>query len=534
MTAWRLDAYSANTLWARIAEFSSNEAGAVERSLHGVYFEEYFRALDAKTMLAELNYVDRDFLEDYAAYYVRCFHAYKRTCVRIHFFDQSITAAEFEALFGKDDALEQRLASSYLGFVVIRPLPERVIGRTCLKTYPAADGRSFPITRSYKANLFGLELKVDTLAFQEQDSVIAACATSALWSAFHGTGIIFHHRIPSPVEITRAATAHVADDTRVLPSSGLTTAQMADAIRACDLEPFMMKPATELDLQAAVRAYVLGKVPVLLVGPVFKREDFLPDAEASNRDEPKVLGIHAVAVTGFRTAEAPPAAAGRFCLEAMRIDKLYCHDDRVGPFARMEISFLDREKRPYLSTSSAPSTEDIGTLVFRHGILVPVYHKIRVGYLRVLREIAVFDDYLRWLRSEAVPSLECVVWDVYLTAANELKARWLAEPSVGPKRRDLLERPLPRYVWLARGRTDEGGAVELLFDATGLEAAKLCVQFAESSTTLLSTVAAITEALRHDHDPVFAEFPLCVGILESITPKQSASIRGASPAQAPS
>src|SRR5262249_17736969 len=98
------------------------------------------------------------------------------------------------------------------------PLPRTIVGRTCLKTYPHDSRRDFPITRDYEANLFGMPLRVESLAFQEQDSVAAACATSALWSAFHGTGKQFQHPIPSPVEISKAATAHLPLDTRTFPN----------------------------------------------------------------------------------------------------------------------------------------------------------------------------------------------------------------------------------------------------------------------------------------------------------------------------
>ena len=88
----------------------------------------------------------------------------------------------------------------------------------------------------YEANLIGIQLQVNTLAFQEQDKTIAACATSALWTIFHGTGMLFQHRIPSPVEITRVATDRFPRE-RSFPSDGLDLLQAVDAVRSIGLEP---------------------------------------------------------------------------------------------------------------------------------------------------------------------------------------------------------------------------------------------------------------------------------------------------------
>ncbi len=97
-----------------------------------------------------------------------------------------------------------------------------------MKTYPKGKRRHYPATRRYDAHLLGLELAVESLAFQEQDTVAAACATSALWSVLQGTGVLYHHAITSPVEITKNATEHVRDASREFPNYGLYPVQMAE------------------------------------------------------------------------------------------------------------------------------------------------------------------------------------------------------------------------------------------------------------------------------------------------------------------
>ena len=42
--------------------------------------------IDCKTVMIEYDYIDRDYIEDYAFYYSRCFREVSRKCVRFHFF----------------------------------------------------------------------------------------------------------------------------------------------------------------------------------------------------------------------------------------------------------------------------------------------------------------------------------------------------------------------------------------------------------------------------------------------------------------
>jgi len=292
--AYEIYPFSIQQLKELIVQKSGSDSHVIDCKFHIKYLEDYFGTLAAKTILVENNYVDRDFLEDYAGYYVRCFTEYKRKCTRFHFFNIEITSQNFETLLQKKSGsfTPENLLDAYLGFIVIKPLPQTVIGRACLKTYPP-DGnrRNFPITRNYEAGLFGLLLKVDTLAFQEQDQVAAACATSALWSVFQGTGILFQHPIPSPVEITNIASAHSPLETRTLPNkNGLNIAQMAHAIKSVGLEPFLVRAYDDFFLKGTLYAYLNGKIPILMG---------LDLVDISTQPH-SYIGKHAVAVTGDR------------------------------------------------------------------------------------------------------------------------------------------------------------------------------------------------------------------------------------------
>src|SRR5271166_6978671 len=140
--------------------------------------------------------------------------------------------------------LSRMTKNDYLGFVVVRPLPQTVIGRSVLRTYDEDNGqrRHFPVNpvnQRYRVNLFGLRLHVDGLAYQEQDTVLAACATVSLWSAFHRTGALLGTAIPTPAVITQAATqaVHSVHYGRPILQHGLRVEEMCAAIRHNGLEP---------------------------------------------------------------------------------------------------------------------------------------------------------------------------------------------------------------------------------------------------------------------------------------------------------
>ena len=87
------------------------------------------------------------------------------------------TGSFSEYLQGRSSALGGLLKASYRGFLIVRPLPRSIIGRTCLVNYDKDGGRRhFPTGIPCEANLFGLPLSITTVPFQEQDTVTAACA----------------------------------------------------------------------------------------------------------------------------------------------------------------------------------------------------------------------------------------------------------------------------------------------------------------------------------------------------------------------
>ncbi len=471
-------------------------AATIRGKLHLEYFSGYFGYLGAKFIVVERKYVDRDFLEDYAAYYVRCFDDYDRYCNRLHFFSCEIAEDQVRSVLqGENDpATVEALSESYLGFVVAKPLPTTVVGRTCLITYPQEGRRCFPNTRDYDAHLFGIDLCIrNTLAFQEQDSVVAACATSALWSVFQGTGKLFQHPIPSPVEITKSAAERLPSSTRLLPNRGLNLEMMAHAIRSVGLEPFLINSAaTSADhytLKGAAYAYLQGHIPMILGVTLID----------TSHNPATVMGMHAVALTGFSLGDGAiqPYGPTGFRLRASRIDRFYVHDDQVGPFARM---VFDGSKYSYktqsgpvlgptvsISTSWQGENGAIGSgRAISEKLLIPLYHKIRVPFSVIHDGVLHYDSFVsKLLQARPGPLAENLEWDIYLTTVVEVKKLIREHEALPPQRKaTLLTQPFPRFIWCATALAEGKRVFDLLFDATDIEQGRCLVNVIEHDQKL--------------------------------------------------
>jgi hypothetical protein len=442
----------------------------IRKKFHRIYFEEYFQELQAKTIVVETDYIDKDYLEDYAAYYDRCFRDYRRRTIRLHFFDVGFDTDEFDGcITGQASGIDElALDAGYLGFVVVKPLPQSIIGRTCLRTYPSGGRRYFPSLRTYEVHLFGLKLEVQSLAYQEQDTVVAACATSALWSCFQGTGKLFQHPIPPPVKITDWAAAHMPENlvlasARAFPNDGLTASQMAAAVRRLDLEPMVISTKDRHNLNGVAYAFLKGKIPCVMVFSLKEWDE--------GRFKPK--GLHAVAITGFSLSEAPPMPerSTGFQLRAERIDKLYAHDDQVGPFARMTWCTTSAGGPVHPSDVSLLKTSWPGEMfadIQKRFVMIPLYHKIRIPYDEIYAAIMSLDTLIERFRANQ-PQIPRAEWDIYLTNASDYKTSARAEyPALGVPLEDTLYKSLPRFMWRVTVRADNRVEMDLLFDATGI------------------------------------------------------------------
>ena len=512
--------YSKDNLLDLLYKSSLAEPQSLDTDQHVEYFHGYLTALGTQCIICERGYIDRDYLEDYAHYYVKCFPDYERKCTRLHFFSNTISEDQLRnCLANFTGDLHQALTDSYLGFTVIKKLPVTIFGKTCLKTYDG-NGRTFPTLQDYKVHLFGIPLSLRSLVFQEQDQVAAACATSCLWSIFHATGKLFQHGIPSPVAITHSATSHMPARSRVFPNQGLNVEEMAEAIRHFGLEPHFVSVCNQdYLLKSTIYAYMRGGIPSALV-------IYLVDTSVS----PNIVNEiqHGIAVCGYKLSGASPTALGAsgFLSIASTMEKIYCHDDQIGPFARMEFDgtnvtisantstgVLDY---PSITTSWKGRNGVVGSVrAVANILLIPLYHKIRIPLALIEPSLLELDALLEELRVNCSLSLrERIVWDVFLQQQNDFKNEIINSTLLScVVKSEIALSSMPRFLWRAQALCENKQIFELIFDATdiaqsGCFHSKVIYKdwFASELSSCLNDPAIKGRALRTKASSIFKSF----------------------------
>lgn len=531
--------YSSAELIRLLAGWSESSELYISNKQHRSFLDVYLAELQTKTIVLEPQYVDKDYLYDFAGYYVSCFHNYRRITSRLHFFSHEFGQEAFTALLAQQDGplTEEALQSSYLGFIVVKPLPKTIIGRTCLRTYSTENGkRDFPILQNYPVNLAGLTLCVKSLAFQEQDSVAAACATSALWSCFHATGKYFHHAILSPTEITKAATVSLPDqeipNTRIFPNKGLSATQMANAITAVGLEPQILSASSQHLVKSTIYAYLKGQVPVLLGFSLL-------DYDAAKTQQVN-YGRHAVAVSGYSMEDGDlvPHGSTGLQLRASRMQKLYVHDDQLGPFARMKFITLPAT---HFGSGDENATIDLLSTEWRssHGsaavvggpllMVLPLYKKIRIPFQLIHDMTLELDQFVEMVRAVHLPDMGRLEWDIYLTTGSDFKKSLRADngASLGDDLLGVLTASLPRFAWRVTATSGGEKACDFLFDATGIEQSVLLLFMKVYTVELFAILAALADAAHSN--TIQPGAPQVLHILSAIHDPTSVTSAGSAP-----
>lgn len=364
------------------------------------YIFHYLKDLCAKTVLLENDYVDKDFLEDYSRYYVKRFGNDGHKCARLHFFSAELDHGRISEALAGENADERRRAQkqiqgSYLGFVVIKPLPKTFIGKTCLKLSNPSINESkdvkIRLARTYHVDLFGLSLSVESIAFQEQDKVVSACATTAIWTLLHALPWRDSRSIPSCSEITTNAINHIADSSNSFPNKGLSNKQI---LRALDLEG--LRHHTEINFESQegflelIRVHIDSRLPLILGGTVYSLKSGVIEEK----------GGHAISVLGYRDKQSEKA--------------IYVHDDRLGPYARASLLDNNYSETPrhlswvlgFRNKDGDGKWQDFHEIFIPNIAIVASDKKARLSYLYALRTCqAIIDQYASVVEVENAPLL---------------------------------------------------------------------------------------------------------------------------------
>jgi hypothetical protein len=446
--------------------------------------------LAAQSILIENEYVDRDHMEDHSVFYSKSLTPYPNRCRRISFFSLSVADLERE-LAGLletiradrtqyDEVCSRFSDAFFVGFSVVRPLPGSPVGRSILRPPKGADVVCSPRSRIH---ILGLEMTVAGVPYQQQDVAVSACATTALWSSLQAASYQEPLRGATPAQITMLASKHALPFGRPMPSEGLSTGQMCQAIDALGVAPSLLKAEDYEDtrgcLYAALRS---GVAPVLILQPI-----------------PSGLDLHAVCAVGMyhdEKALKPLASLSNAIDVAGQLAALLIHDDRTAPYVRCKL--FSEAGRPALELPD-------GERWRVYQVIVPTHPKIRLSLL-TLRRIAAthlapcaFEAAIRADAAKGDVSFEC-----WIERSHEYHRRLVQSCSAGALANVLRlgsEILLPRYLAVIT-LGGIAGRVHVLVDTTSTEKnLNVLAVLDEGRTAISSAVAkALVTLLRLDED----------------------------------
>ena len=216
---------------------------------------------NCRCVVVERHYIDRDYRDTFSHFHSKRFSTPKARCLRLHFFNAPVTQ---EGIAAEDQAM----AESYLGYSVIRPTKPNCIGRTLLTHTLRIHGDAHLSVCHEFVHLLGSRLEVRGFPFISQDADATVCAQSALWMLlrYYSNRYQVYSEI-LPFQITSLANQH-AVGSRVYPSSGLYSWQLAEALRLQRFSPVVYsRDQFQDNFEHLLYTYIESGLPLMVTVP---------------------------------------------------------------------------------------------------------------------------------------------------------------------------------------------------------------------------------------------------------------------------
>jgi hypothetical protein len=191
-----------------------------------------------KAILIERNYTDKDYRSTYYNFYSHKGLRYRADCVRLHFFDQTVSFDEPRLNLATTDP-SGSLTDHYFGFMVLRPTGVNTIGRSVLTPDIRTGASRYAITAPHKVHLLGHRLMIHGFPSMDQHVDIAVCAHAACWSILrHYSERFSIYREYLTHEVTQLAQQF--DPGGINPSLGLVLSQVERIFQAASTYPLIV------------------------------------------------------------------------------------------------------------------------------------------------------------------------------------------------------------------------------------------------------------------------------------------------------
>jgi hypothetical protein len=197
-----------------------------------------------KAILLERDYIDKDYRSTFYSFYAKKGQGYRKDCVRLHLFDETVTFDAETLKLGPHT--KEELSLHYFGYMVLRPTGIATIGRTVVSPSIRNGATGSVITGCYKIHLLGYELQVRGFPSMDQHADISVCAHAACWSILrHYSQRYTLYREHLTYDITLMA--HQFDPGGLVPAQGLQMSQAERVFQEAGTYPIHIARANEDD-----------------------------------------------------------------------------------------------------------------------------------------------------------------------------------------------------------------------------------------------------------------------------------------------
>ncbi len=191
---------------------------------------------DAKGMLVEHGYIDKDYRSTFYNFYAKMGRQYRPDCVRLHFFDSTVSYDEARSdIASADNRPEHR----YFGYTVLRPTIVATLGRSLFSPDMRLNAKGKAIQSLHHVNLLGRRLQVWGFPSMAQHIDIAVCAHVSCWAILRYYSETFPQH---PEYLLHDITKLVApfDPGGLLPSLGFNVLQAERVFQAAGCFPLLV------------------------------------------------------------------------------------------------------------------------------------------------------------------------------------------------------------------------------------------------------------------------------------------------------
>lgn len=263
-----------------------------------------------KAILIEKNYIDKDYRSTYYNFYAKKGQSYRADCIRLHFFDETVTFDSQAIKLGGH--LERDLQDHYFGYMVLRPTGIGTIGRSVVSPDVRNGTSGSTITAKHKVHILGYKLSVEGFPSMDQHIDISVCAHAACWSILrHYSEKYTIYREFLTHDITMMAQQF--DPGGLVPSKGLQMQHAERVFQEAGTFPFhvVRTSAQDAAFYRQLHAYIESGFPL-----------FAADHTRG----------HAFAIVGYEWEAAVPSRITQMLYAWDQVKSLVVVDDNYLPY----------------------------------------------------------------------------------------------------------------------------------------------------------------------------------------------------------